>query len=334
MKSRIFPVSWCLLIVFLCGFLYTYLYVSLPMQYPGKEKTLTIYPNTSFSAIVDKLYSKDILQNKLQFRILAKVKGKTSSLQAGEYKINTQWSRWKLLRVLSKGEVVLRKLQVPEGLAWWEIAEIVEESGLASANSFRRAVHNQTLLDRYNIPSKNAEGFLFPETYSISKSFQNSGKDIVKIMLKEFWEQSKRHLWENKPPAFKRIRYIVILASLIEKETSARQEMKKIAGVFQNRLEKGMYLQCDPTVIYGIGREFDGNLQSSDLKNASNPYNTYRHPGLPPTPICSPGIAALKAAKDPEDHSYLYFVSKGNGRHKFSRNLKEHNRAVRKYLLN
>ncbi len=334
MKSKILLVLLCVLILLLTGSLYIYHYVSLPIQYPGEEKTLTIYPNSGFSTILDKLHSKGILENKSQFRMLAKITGKTSLLKAGEYRINTGWSRLKLLRVLSKGQLVLHKLQIPEGLAWWEIAKKVQKSGLASSKSFRRAVHNQTLLNRYNIPGKTAEGFLFPETYKISKTFRDSGKHIVKIMLREFREQTRRHLWGDQMPSPKRIQNIVILASMVEKETARLDEMRKIAGVFKNRLEKGMYLQCDPTVIYGIGRNFDGNLQTPDLKNASNPYNTYRHFGLPPTPICSPGIAALKAAKNPEEHSYLYFVSKGNGEHKFSRNLRDHNRAVRKYQLN
>ncbi|MFW6414870.1 MAG: endolytic transglycosylase MltG [Thermodesulfobacteriota bacterium] len=333
MKHKISLVLTSILVLLLTGTLYIYQYITLPMHYPGEEKNLTIYPDSSFSAILDKLHSKGILKDKSRFRILAKATGKASSVKAGEYRINTEWSRLELLQTLSKGQTILRRLQIPEGLAWWEIAQKVENSGIGDYESFRRAVHNQTLLKRYNIPFETAEGFLFPETYNISKAFRDSSQQIVEIMLTEFWEQTKRHLWGDKLPDPERIRRVVILASMIEKETSIQKEMGKIAGVFKNRLEKGMYLQCDPTVIYGIGRDFNGNLQTSDLKNGSNPYNTYRQFGLPPTPICSPGISALKAAKNPEDHSYLYFVSKGNGEHKFSRNLREHNNAVRKYLL-
>ncbi|MFW6178490.1 MAG: endolytic transglycosylase MltG, partial [Desulfohalobiaceae bacterium] len=134
-------------------------------------------------------------------------------------------------------------------------------------------------------------------------------------------------------PDAEQVHRIVTLASLVEKETGTPKERRRIAGVFQNRLDQGMLLQCDPTVIYGLGPDSDTRLRKKQLQDKDNPYNTYQHPGLPPGPICSPGLESLKAAIDPEEHSYLYFVSKGDGSHKFSRSLREHNQAVRKYIL-
>jgi UPF0755 protein len=132
---------------------------------------------------------------------------------------------------------------------------------------------------------------------------------------------------------FPAIRDKVTLASLVEKETGVAEERHRIAGVFVNRLKRGMRLQCDPTVIYGIGPEFDGNLKRKHLNNPANKYNTYRHGGLPPGPICSPGLDSIKAALNPEEHDFLYFVSRGDGTHKFSKTLAEHNRAVRRFQL-
>ncbi|MFW6005759.1 MAG: endolytic transglycosylase MltG, partial [Desulfonatronovibrionaceae bacterium] len=130
---------------------------------------------------------------------------------------------------------------------------------------------------------------------------------------------------------FEEIYQAVNLASLIEKETALPEERKTISGVFHNRLDKKMLLQCDPTIIYGLGLKFDGNLRRTHLQDWDNPYNTYRHRGFPPTPICSPGLASLEAALNPEEHDYLYFVSRNDGSHHFSRNLSQHNRAVRKF---
>jgi len=310
-----------------------YRYLHAPLHSPGEAVIVHIRPGQSFAQIVAELHEQHIISHPEAFIWLAKLTGKTTSIKAGEFRIDTGWSRWTLLRHLHDGQVVLHKLNIPEGLTWWETAKRVKRSGLATSSGFARQVRNATLLERFDVPAPSAEGFLFPETYHLPKTGSDRARAIVEVMLEEFWDQTDSHLWPKERPEAKRLLRLVTLASLVEKETAVPQERAKIAGVYRNRLERGMRLQCDPTVIYGLGPEFDGNLTKQDLKDRSNEYNTYAHPGLPPGPICSPGLASLKAALHPEDHDYYYFVAKGDGSHKFSKTLREHNRAVRKYQL-
>jgi UPF0755 protein len=311
---------------------YTYLHT--PLCRPGQSTIIRIETGTSFGQVVRQLAREGILQEPWKFRLLGTISGKAQAVKAGEFRIDTGWRPQRLLRSLVEGDEVLHRLQVPEGLTWWETARIVERTGLGTFEGFRRAVHDTELLREFDIPADTAEGYLFPETYMLPRPKENGARTVVRIMLRQFREQTSRKLWPEGRPDPEAVHRLVTLASLVEKETGVAQERPRIAGVFQNRLERGMRLQCDPTVIYGMGRDFDGNLQKPDLRDRSNEYNTYRHPGLPPGPICSPGLASLRAAQNPEDHAYLYFVSKGDGSHKFSRTLREHNRAVRRFQLN
>jgi UPF0755 protein len=334
MRKYLLPLS---ILVLLCLALYgayrvtNYFYA--PMRQPGREKIIRIRSGWSFDRVAEYLLQERIIQSKLSFKLLARLTDTSSSVKAGEYRINTSWSRMQLLSHLNQGDVRLHRLQIPEGLAWWETARLVAESGLADYRDFAAQVRNQELLDKYGIPGKTAEGFLFPETYYFSKREDGSAKRIVEKMLQQFWEKTEEKLWPKGRPGDDRLSRLVTLASLVEKETSVPEERPVVAGVFQNRLQRGMRLQCDPTVIYGLGRDFDGNLRTEDLRDSNNPYNTYRHSGLPPTPICSPGLASLQAAANPAEHDYLYFVATENGTHVFSRTLREHNRAVRKHQL-
>jgi UPF0755 protein len=308
-------------------------YLHTPLSRPGRTMIVHIEPGSSFDQITRQLERTGVLQEPWKFRLLGKLSGQAQSVKAGEFRVDTAWRPQELLRSLVEGEALLHRLQVREGLTWWETGRVVDESGLATFEGFREAVHDPDLLREFNIPAESAEGFLFPETYMLPRPKDDGGRRVVRIMLQEFWEQADRELWPEERPEPETLNRIVTLASLVEKETGVPEERARIAGVFQNRLERGMRLQCDPTVIYGLGREFDGNLQKSDLQNRENEYNTYRHAGLPPGPICSPGMASLKAAQNPEEHDFLYFVSKGDGSHKFSRTLSQHNRAVRKFQL-
>jgi UPF0755 protein len=230
----------------------------------------------------------------------------------------------------------MHKFLVPPGLTWWQTAKLVADTGLTTYEKFEAAIFDEELLSEYHIPWAGPEGFLYPETYHVPRPRGREAEPLVRAMLQAFWDQAGARLWPDTDPADvpeDEIKRLVILASMIEKETADPSERRRIAGVYANRIERRMLLQCDPTVIYGLGRDFDGNLKKSHLKDKSNPYNTYRRLGLPPGPICSPGPEALAAAGDPEEHGYLYFVSKGDGSHHFSKSLAEHNRAVRKYQL-
>lgn len=334
MRKYILPL---LLLAILCVALYgahrIYAYFYTPMITPGKRVTITIRSGWTFDRVADYLRREGIISSPLRFKLMAKATGMASSVKAGEYAVDTSWSRMRLLHHLKEGEVLLHRLQIPEGLAWWETARLVEASGLASFRDFATQTRNRELLDKYGIPGKAAEGFLYPETYYFSKNEDQNARRIVEKMLRQFWKATDKELWPEQRPESERLARIVTLASLVEKETSVPEERPVVAGVFQNRIERGMRLQCDPTVIYGLGRDFNGNLRKAQLRDADNPYNTYRHKGLPPSPICSPGIASLRAALHPAKHDYLYFVATKNGTHVFSRTLREHNNAVRKHQL-
>jgi UPF0755 protein len=322
----------CLLAVILAAILIWH-YLFLPIERPGRELVVRIESGQTLSRIAWDLKEKEVIATPRLFVWLGRISGRSTGIQAGEFKINSGWSRWRLLEHLHSGTAILHKLQVPEGLTWWEIGALVEEAGLASQEAFAEQVSNQRLLKAHNIPASTAEGFLFPETYFFHKQNDGNAKQIVERMLEEFWQAVDGSIWTGSRPDKDRVLQLVTLASLVEKETGLPEERRTIAGVFTNRLERGMRLQCDPTVIYGLGRSFDGNLRKRDLRDEGNPYNTYAHSGLPPGPICSPGLASLKAAADPAEHDYLYFVATGDGGHHFSRTLTEHNRAVRKYQL-
>jgi UPF0755 protein len=323
----------CLLLLGGALFLVAYQYISTPIADPGREKIVAIPKGLSFNQIARRLQKEDIIKNAWKFRLLARIQDKAAKVQAGEFRIHTHWTPARILDTLTQGQAVLYKLSIPEGLTWWETARIVQKSGLASYSSFASAAQNSTLLRRYNIPGSTAEGYLFPETYHVPRPEDKDALPIVSSMLEEFREQTKQQLWPQGPPKTQKVHRIVTIASLVEKETSVAEERATVAGVYMNRLEKGMRLQCDPTTIYGLGRQFDGNLTKKHLKDSDNPYNTYQHAGLPPGPICSPGLASLQATLNPEEHDYLYFVAKGDGSHHFSKTLAEHNRAVRKYQL-
>ena len=308
-------------------------YALLPIHTPGNTVQVHIRPGQTLTEIAGALQTKKVISNPLLFSLLARVSNLSSDLQSGEFEISTAWSRLRILRTLASGSQIQYSLRVPEGLTWWQTAEVVAQSGLTTYEKFKRAVHDQELLAAYNIPADSAEGYLFPETYRLPRPAKGRAEPIVRMMLKEFEENIRVHIWPEDPPDPEEIHDLVILASLVEKETAHPEERRAVAGVFVNRLQRGMRLQCDPTIIYGLGQRFDGNLTRSDLEDADNAYNTYTHAGLPPGPICSPSLASLQAALNPEDHNYLYFVSKGDGSHHFSRSLKEHNRAVRRYQL-
>ena len=328
-----FGVFFCLLTAAVLAGLWINQYLSTPLQTPGEERIVSIPRGHSFARIAADLEEQGIIDNALLFRLLGRITRSASSAQAGEFLINTGWTRLKLLDTLVHGQEVLHTIQVPEGSTWWETANIVHRSGLTTFERFAAAVHNATLLEEYNIPAQSAEGYLFPETYALPRPQAGSALPVIRAMLDEFERQTGSRLRAEALASSQSRHELVILASIVEKETAQAGERARIAGVVENRLTRGMRLQCDPTVIYGLGPDFDGNLTRKDLQDSANPYNTYRHSGLPPGPICSPGLASLEAALEPEDHRFLYFVATGEGGHHFSRTLREHNRAVRTYLL-
>lgn len=313
---------------FIAGAGYIYHLITAPNSPQPNEVTLRVDQGQSFKNTAAQLYANDLISSQEIFYYLGRVTGQAREVKAGHFQVNAAWSMLEMLEHLTHGQEALYRLQIPEGLTWWQIGRILESQGLADFDEFRELVNDQEFLRQHSIYGPTAEGFLFPETYYLSPTRDKGAERLVSIFINQFWS-STRDLWGDME--FEKIYEMVNLASLIEKETGVSTERKIISGVFHNRMERRMLLQCDPTIIYGLGEEFEGRIRRSHLDDSKNPYNTYRRRGYPPTPICSPGLASIRAALEPDDHNYLYFVSKNDGSHHFSKNLQEHNRAVNKY---
>lgn len=307
-------------------------FLTVPPESPGRELVFRIEPGEIFTTIAKNLKQVGLITDTRRFLNLAKAEKKTASIRAGEFLLNTGWTPGQMLHELTTSAGIMKKVSIREGLTWWQTAEKIQEAGLGTRTVFAQAVANPELLSQYGIQANDAEGYLFPETYLLTPPRGDQSVYMAETMIKEFFKNA-RIIWPNGLPEWKELNKAVTLASLVEKETGDTSERRRIAGVFHNRLKKRMLIQADPTIIYGLGPDFDGNIRKSHLLDKENPYNTYTHRGLPPGPICSPGLDALQAAVNPESHDYLYFVAKGNGSHYFSKTLNEHNNAVRKYQI-
>ena len=249
------------------------------------------------------------------------------TLKAGEYFFDHPLSSWEVLQKLIRGEIFYHLLTIPEGYNRFEIAEAVAARGLATQEEFLKAAEDVALVSDLAPEAKDLEGYLFPDTYRLPSDAGPA--QIVRAMVERFREiYSGLPQGEPKRP----VHEIVTMASLVERETALPEERPLVASVFYNRLQRGMALQADPTVIYAAILEdrYDGTIRQSQLRSTS-PYNTYVHRDLPPGPIANPGRASLLAALQPASTAYLYFVVNSNGGHTFSRTLGEHNHAVSLY---
>lgn len=302
--------------------------ISSPNAPESRSVLIRIPPGQSFNATATDLYSKNIIKNRQVFYLLGRFTDKARQVQAGHFEMDVSWSMLRVLDHLTTGSEALYRLRITEGLTWWQIGRLLEEKGIADFQEFKEVIHDEYFLAEHTIFAPSAEGFLYPETYYLSPTRDIGAQRLISIMINQFWA-STGDLWLDME--FNEIYQTLNMASLIEKETGTSAEREIISGVFHNRIRKNMLLQCDPTIIYGLGEGFEGRIRRSHLDDPENPYNTYRHRGFPPTPICSPGLASIKAALFPKEHDYLYFVSRNDGTHHFSRTLAEHNRAVNKY---
>ncbi|CAB1059648.1 Murein endolytic transglycosylase MltG [Olavius sp. associated proteobacterium Delta 1] len=306
------------------------MYADVPAQANNTHQVvINVRQGQSLQNTADLLYQKNIIKNSLKLVIIARVKGYDKRLKAGEYLLSAAMTPRQILEIMVKGEVKLHKLTVPEGYNTYQIAELVSRAGFGTKDEFRKAASDAALAHKLGLEADLLEGYLFPDTYFFPKDV--TVEKIISTMVQRFRSIFKPE-WKDraKSNGFS-VHQVVTLASIIEKETGAPFERPRISSVFHNRLRKKMRLESDPTVIYGI-KNFDGNLTRKHLKTRT-PYNTYKIRGLPVGPIANPGRASLEAALFPEKTAYIYFVSKKDTTHHFSTNLKEHNRAVRKYQL-
>jgi len=307
-------------------------FLTVPPETPGRDLVFRVEPGQPFTTISSNLKKTGLITDTRRFLKLARQSGKTASIRAGQFKLSTGWTPAQMLHELTTSAGIMKKASIREGLTWWQTADKIQAVGLGTHESFAKAVADPALLAKYGVQAKDAEGYLFPETYLLTPPTGDQSAYMAETMIKEFFRNAAK-VWPEGLPEWKEMHKVVILASLVEKESGNVSERARISGVFHNRLKKRMLIQADPTIIYGLGPAFDGNIRKSHLRDKSNPYNTYVIRGLPPGPICSPGLDALMAAVHPEAHNYLYFVAKGDGSHYFSKSLSEHNNAVRKYQL-
>ncbi len=262
--------------------------------------------------------------------IYARITG-LDKIKRGTYLAMRGESLASFLKKVFSGRGLLVRVTIPEGYNIYQVAQVLQEKGVCSYSDFLKYAMSKLTAFKFNIPSDRVEGFLFPDTYEFAAG--TNPMRVITTMIKNFWKHYDNKLRKRTEEIGWNVYEVVTLASIIQKETSALDEMPLISAVYHNRLKKGMLLQADPTVIYGLMPNFDGNLRKKDLMNRQNRWNTYIYKGLPPTPICNPGINAIRAALYPAKVNYLYFVSMGNGRHYFSTDYKDHLRAVRKYQL-
>ncbi len=295
----------------------------------GREMLFSLPAGQGVKQTARVLEQEGLVSDALRFALLARIEKQDKSLKAGEYVLSAAMSPRQILAQLVKGRVHLYRVTIPEGFTLVQIAGAVADAGLAPENKFLSTARDPQTAKALGIDADTLEGYLFPDTY-----FFPSGLDsttIISAMVKQF-RIAFTPKWRERAKALgMSVHEVVTLASIIEKETGAAEERPLISSVFHNRLKKGMRLETDPTVIYGIP-DFDGDLKRKHL-DTYTPYNTYKIKGLPPGPIASPGKAAIEAALYPAQSKYFYFVSKKDGTHQFSTTHKEHQAAVRKYQL-
>ncbi len=330
MKNAITAVILYCFIVVLCVFLIAASISNFRASGTEGEKRVNIPQGMIFDKIKDLLHQENVISSPLVLDIAIHLKGGSRDLKAGDYTFNGTESYFEIIEILQKGQVSIFPVTIPEGLSLMETCRLLEGAGVTDGASLLEEFEDISLIAGIDGEALNLEGYLFPDTY-----FLSPGSDAVKIasvLVSRFKSVFRREWAVRAEELGMTVRQVVTLASMIEKETASVGERELISSVFHNRMKKGMLLQCDPTVIYALTLEgiFDGNLRKDDLKFDSS-YNTYMYKGLPPGPIANPGEGSLKAALYPAEGDYLYFVSKNDGTHYFSKSLNEHNKAVNTY---
>jgi len=295
-------------------------------------QTLIVEPGTSLAALAGELVDRGWLDHPYYLRLHARQTGQGSRIQAGEYAIQPGTSPVQLLEQLVAGRVLQHSLTIVEGWNYRELLQAVWNHDRLEQTLAPGLLDDPEGLARtLELEAKHPEGQFYPDTYRFPSGttdveFLLRAHRTMQRILAEEWKQRSSNLpYENAYEA-------LVMASIIEKETAVPAERGDIAGVFVRRLQQGMRLQTDPTVIYAMGRDYDGNIRRKDLR-IDSPYNTYVYSGLPPTPIALPGRESIHAALHPAPGKTLYFVSRGDGSHYFSETLQEHNRAVAKFQL-
>jgi UPF0755 protein len=302
-------------------------YVHYPLPLPVTPFEFTLKQGSSLKVMAREMRQAGLLKQDWAFIWLARLQGKSAQLKAGHYALQRPVSPLELLKIISEGRVVQRQLSIIEGWSFRQLRAALNASPDITHDTL--TLTDMEILQHIDAPESHPEGLFFPDTYQ----FSVGSSDLV--ILRNAYQAMQQHLqkaWATREAdlPLQTPYQALILASIVEKETGIPDDRAMVAGVFMNRLRKRMLLQTDPTVIYGLGETFDGNLRKRDLLT-DTAYNTYTRGGLPPSPIALPGLAALQATLHPAQTDALYFVARGDGSSHFSGNLTEHNRAVNRY---
>lgn len=326
----VLPVLLIIIAVAAAGFYYDFhRFTQGPLAIPEEGLIYEVKPGASVIGLASDLAAAGYLDNPFYFRLLAQYRGAARTLKAGEYNIPSGITPPDLVTLFTGSKVIQHSLTLIEG---WDFAQV-----LAAVNRNEGLVHTlqdlspKAIMERLGYPGEHPEGRFYPDTYHFPRGttdaeFLKRALQRLDTVLEHEWSLRDRNLPLGTPYE------ALILASIVERETGNAGERAKIAGVFIRRLGKGMKLQTDPSVIYGMGNAYKGNITRRDLV-ADTPYNTYLHTGLPPTPICMPGEDVIRAVLHPDPGSALYFVARGDGSHYFSATLEEHNIAVRRFQV-
>ena len=302
-------------------------YADTQLQLPRTPLEFSLKEGSSLRSAAKQLTEIGVLDDPWSFIVMARVLGQAGEIKAGNYEFTNNLTPYRLLTKLTKGDVTMKEIAFIEGWTFNQLRKALDDyPGIRhdSAN-----LTDEEILNRIGATENSAEGLFFPDTY-----FFNDGMSDLTILKRAYrtMESNLATVWETraKDLPFSDSHQALIMASIVEKETAQATERRMVAAVLINRLKLGMKLQADPTVIYGLGDNFDRNLRKRDL-TWDTIYNTYTREGLPPTPIALPGLASIQATLNPADTKALYFVSRGDGTSHFSESLEEHNRAVTKY---
>lgn len=302
-------------------------YATTTMRLAALPAEFSIQPGSTLRSVAAQLHRQGLLQHPYAFVAIGRLLGKAGQVKAGSYSLDKATTPYALLQKVTRGETLLGKVTVIEG---WTFGQM--RGALASSPRLKHdteGMSDRELLAAIGAAETHPEGLFFPDTY-----YFDVGSSDIEVYRRAYhaMQEVLARAWaaRSEPLPYANPYQALVMASIIEKETGVPEERALISAVFVNRLRIGMRLQTDPSVIYGMGARFDGNLRKDDLLT-DTPYNSYTRPGLPPTPIALPGEAAIGAALAPANSRALYFVATGGGRHHFSSSLEEHNRAVNRY---
>ncbi len=288
----------------------------------------SVLQGESFMSVSTRLQAEGLIRSQDFFYYLGRLTGRSKELKAGEYELNSLMTAREILQVVTGSSVKLYRVTIKEGMTMFQIAALLDEMALVDRIQFLELCWDPVFLEELNIPSFSVEGYLFPETYFLARG--TSARRIIRGFVDRFWDKVDESYLERAKILGMSIHEAVIMASVIEKETGLAGEMSLISSTFHNRLKKGMKIQSDPTAIYDI-LPYGGRVTREHLFRKT-PFNTYQIPALPLGPISNPGILAIHAALYPQQTEYLFFVSRRDGSHHFSKTYDEHKGAIEKFL--